>query len=43
MSILSLQDVSYQYEGERKKVLQHITVEFEEGKLYAIMGKSGAG
>lgn len=43
MSVLTLKQVGYTYEGTRKKVLKNITMEFEKGKLYAIMGKSGAG
>lgn len=43
MGILTLDKVSYQYEGARKNVLKNITMEFEHGKLYVIMGKSGAG
>lgn len=41
--MLSLIDVSYNYEGTTKKVLKNITAEFEVGKLYAIVGKSGSG
>lgn len=43
MSILSLQDVTYQYEGSKNSVLKDIQSEFETGALYGIMGKSGAG
>lgn len=43
MSILSLNKVSYKYEGATKQVLNDITINFEAGVLYAIMGKSGAG
>ncbi|WP_040197153.1 ABC transporter ATP-binding protein [Candidatus Soleaferrea massiliensis] len=43
MSILSLQNVTYQYEGTKKSVLKDIDAEFETGALYGIMGKSGAG
>lgn len=43
MNILSLSKVSYQYEGTNKNVLKDLDIEFEQGKLYAIMGKSGAG
>lgn len=42
-NILTMQNVSYQYEGAKKTVLQGINAEFEAGKLYVIMGKSGAG
>lgn len=43
MSVLALNNVSYQYEGASKKVLKDISMEFEAGKVYAVMGKSGAG
>lgn len=43
MSILSLQNVEYQYQGTKKNVLKNISAEFLSGTLYAIMGKSGAG
>lgn len=43
MSVLTLQDVVYQYEGSTKVVLNHIHVDFEHGSLYSIIGKSGAG
>lgn len=43
MSVLTLKQVGYTYEGTRKKVLKNINMEFEKSKLYAIMGKSGAG
>lgn len=43
MNILSLRDVTYQYEGTKKSVLKDVHTEFETGALYGIMGKSGAG
>lgn len=43
MSILSLKNVSYSYEGTKVNVLNDINYEFEKGKIYAIVGKSGAG
>ena len=43
MSILTLNKVSYQYEGTKNKVLKDLDIKFERSKLYAIMGKSGAG
>ena len=42
-NILTMQNVSYQYEGAKKTVLKDINAEFEAGKLYVLMGKSGAG
>jgi len=43
MSMLTLKNVVYQYEGAKKNVLQGISVEFSGGKVYTIVGKSGAG
>lgn len=43
MPVLTLDKVSYQYEGTTKSVLKEITIQFEAGKLYGVMGKSGAG
>jgi putative ABC transport system ATP-binding protein len=41
--VLTLKNVSYQYEGTKKKVLRGINAAFEQGSVYAIVGKSGAG
>ena len=43
MNVLTLKDVSYQYEGTGKNVLKNISIRFESGKVYTIVGKSGAG
>ncbi|ABX42345.1 ABC transporter ATP-binding protein [Lachnoclostridium phytofermentans] len=43
MSILELKNVCYKYEGTSKNVLSNINLSFEQGNLYAIMGKSGSG
>lgn len=43
MSVLTLKDVSYKYEGTNKYVLSGINMRFEAGKVYAIVGKSGMG
>ena len=43
MSILSVKNVSYSYEGTKKVVLDNINAEFEKGKIYSIVGKSGVG
>jgi putative ABC transport system ATP-binding protein len=43
MSVLTLNNVSYKYEGTKKNVLAGISAEFETGKVYAIVGKSGSG
>ena len=42
MEILQLQDVSYTYTG-KTNVIEHVSLSFEQGKIYAIVGKSGAG
>ena len=43
MKVLSLQDVEYHYANSEKIVLKKVNVDFEKSKLYAIMGRSGAG
>lgn len=43
MNILSIKNIAYQYEETKKPVLKNISMEFEAGKVYAIMGKSGSG
>ncbi|CEQ20877.1 putative ABC transporter ATP-binding protein [[Clostridium] sordellii] len=42
MSILKLNQVSYSYKNG-KSVLKDISMQFEKGKFYAILGVSGAG
>lgn len=42
MSILTLKDVGYAYD-KKKKVIENVNLDFEEGTLYAIVGESGAG
>ena len=43
MSKLKLENVSYRYEKSSKDVLSNLNIEFEGGKMYAIVGKSGSG
>lgn len=43
MSILKMENVCYHYPKTDRYVLKGINVEFEEGKVYGIIGKSGAG
>ncbi len=43
MTVLSMENVTYQYEGSRKQVLKGINAEFSDGKIYTVVGKSGAG
>ena len=40
MSVLALNNVCFSY--GKKPVLKDLTVEFEKGKMYCIVGKSGA-
>lgn len=42
-SLIGLENVSYSYNNGEKMVLKNISVEFEKGKVYAIIGKSGEG
>ena len=43
MSTLALQNVSYKYEGTDKTIFNDINLQFEAGKVYTIVGKSGTG
>jgi putative ABC transport system ATP-binding protein len=43
MSTLTLKNVSYKYEGSSKTIFKDVNIQFEPGKVYAIVGKSGAG
>lgn len=42
MSVLELDKISYTYDG-KTYVLKDMSMEFDAGKVYAIVGKSGAG
>lgn len=42
MAVIKLENVSFAYEKD-KAVLNGIDYEFDEGKIYAIVGRSGAG
>lgn len=42
MSRLEIQNVNYAY-NNKKKVLNNLSYQFKDGKIYAIAGKSGAG
>ena len=42
MAVMELKDVRYSYDGKRN-VLKKVDVEFEEGKIYAVVGPSGCG
>lgn len=43
MSVLTLNNVCYKYEGSKKNVLNDIKIDFKKGSVYTIVGKSGAG
>jgi len=43
MSVLTLNNVTYKYDGAKNNVLKGVSASFEAGKIYAIVGKSGSG
>ena len=45
MSLLEVKDVSFSYQSkyQTNAVLKSVTCEFEAGKVYAVVGKSGSG
>jgi putative ABC transport system ATP-binding protein len=43
MSTLTLQNVSYKYEGSSTTIFKDLNMRFEPGKIYTIVGRSGAG
>jgi len=43
MSVFKIEKLCYSYDNGKKLVLDNINYEFEKGKTYAIMGKSGTG
>lgn len=43
MCILKLENLAYSYKGSAGKVFEHLYFEFEEGKVYAVLGESGEG
>jgi len=43
MSVLALEKVNYAYEKAVRKLLENVSIEFEAGRFYAILGGSGAG
>ena len=45
MTILEMQDVFYSYNSKYQSVdaMKHVSCSFEQGKVYAIVGKSGSG
>lgn len=43
MSLLTLENLSFSYYKSSVKVIDSLNFSFDEGKIYAIIGKSGAG
>ncbi|WP_195574915.1 ABC transporter ATP-binding protein [Paenibacillus sp. 1001270B_150601_E10] len=43
MSVLTVNNVFYRYEGTKKNVLKGVNASFELGKVHTIVGKSGSG
>lgn len=43
MIVLETKKLCYTYDKRKKPVLNNVTLSFEDGKTYAIMGKSGTG
>lgn len=43
MNVLTLNNVTYIYDGAKKNVLKGVSAAFEAGKVYIIIGKSGSG
>jgi len=43
MSTLAIRNMSYRYGKSAKDVLKNVSVSFEQGVLYSIVGRSGAG
>lgn len=43
MKILEIKNLTYSYKDSKEKVIANVNESFEEGKFYAIIGKSGTG
>ena len=43
MSLMKIDDMSFAYTAGGRKILEHVSASFEEGKIYALVGRSGAG
>lgn len=43
MCILKVENVSYRYKKNHPDILKSVTCSFDQGKVYAIVGKSGSG
>jgi putative ABC transport system ATP-binding protein len=43
MPTLELTNIEYRYSAHTRKVLENINYQFDQGKVYAVVGKSGSG
>ena len=43
MSLMRIEDMSFAYSAGERNILEHVNATFEEGKIYALVGRSGAG
>ncbi|MBB1531632.1 ABC transporter ATP-binding protein [Candidatus Saccharibacteria bacterium] len=43
MTVLSMKNVGFKYDNTGVEVLKNVNIEFESGKFYAVVGKSGSG
>lgn len=43
MAVLSLENVTYRYKNAQRAAVSGVSCEFEEGKVYAVVGASGSG
>ena len=43
MSIIELNNATYTYPASENASIKNLTLQFEEGKFYAIIGKNGSG
>lgn len=41
--MIKIENVSFQYKGTNKKILENINLEIQEGEIVAIVGKNGSG
>lgn len=43
MSVFKIENLGFSYDGGKNMVMENINYEFEKGKMYAIIGRSGTG
>lgn len=43
MAVISLKNVSYRYPLESQKVIEDVSYDFEQGKVYGLIGENGSG